>query len=70
MQLGDLWSAKRPTNLPTFLGFRTKCVSPVGYTILDYRFPILDCRMLDQLTVLAIEIMHPTFRPLTVTPNY
>ena len=28
------------------------------YTILDYRFPILDCRMLDQLTVLAIEIMH------------
>jgi hypothetical protein len=29
-----------------------------SYTILDYRFPILDCRMLDQLTVLAIEIMH------------
>jgi hypothetical protein len=31
---------------------------PGSDTILDYRFPILDCRMLDQLTVLAIEIMH------------
>jgi hypothetical protein len=29
-----------------------------SYTILDFRFPILDCRILDQLTVLAIEIMH------------
>jgi hypothetical protein len=29
-----------------------------SHTILDFRFPILDRRMLDQLTVLAIEIMH------------